>query len=189
MTKARSNTGPGPTGPTGDEAAAGTGTGQAGPWAHAHGQPGQGGGAQPGAGPGPQPGYGYGPGPGGGQAPHHAYFGTQVPPWAAYGPPPGFGPGPFAGPGAAAPGAGFGAALGDMAEQNGMGMLKNFFSFGDDEFWKGAVVGAALVLLVTNEKLRDSLLEGAASAAEAVRSGMADLDGSGAADAGTTPEE
>lgn len=198
MTKTGSNAGPGPSGPPGDETAPGAGPWQGGPWAHAYGRPEQAGAAEPGPGAGPRQGYGYGPaghgpGPAGGHAPYHGYYAAQVPPWAAYGPPPGpppgFGPGPFAGPGAAAPGAGLGAALGDMAEQNGMGMLRNFFSFGDDEFWKGAVVGAALVMLVTNDKLRESIFESAANAAEAMRSGMADLDAAGAADAETEANE
>ncbi|MFO8004284.1 hypothetical protein [Thioalkalivibrio sp.] len=65
-------------------------------------------------------------------------------------------------------------------------MLKDFLRFDDGEFWKGAMVGAAVVLLLTNEGLRDALIGGAARTAEAVKSGMDNLaetgNGSAAAD-------
>jgi hypothetical protein len=62
--------------------------------------------------------------------------------------------------------------MGNIADQAGLGMFKDFFKFDDGEFWKGAMVGAAVVLLLTNESLRDALLGGAAKTAEAVKSGM-----------------
>jgi hypothetical protein len=65
------------------------------------------------------------------------------------------------------------AALGALADQSGLGMFRNLLNFDDDEFWKGALVGAAAVLLLTNENLRNSLLGGAAKTAEAVKSGLA----------------
>jgi len=68
---------------------------------------------------------------------------------------------------------GLAAALGNMADQSGLGMFKNLFNFEDDEFWKGALVGAAAVLLLTNENLRSSLLGSAAKTAEALKSGLA----------------
>lgn len=130
-------------------------------------------------------------------------------PWPWY-PPPGFAmapppygyvpysgaayPGPGAGPGqpwpaaqgTAAPGAeaqGFGAAMENIADQAGLGMLKDFFSFGDGDFWKGALVGAAVVMLLTNENLREALAGGAAKTAAAVQSGFA-AQGGGESDAG-----
>lgn len=116
-------------------------------------------------------------------------YGMGAPPYG-FGPygPPGYGgatfgygpPGPA--PGAAPPGAessGLGAAMGGLADQAGLGMLKDFFRFDDGEFWKGAMVGAAVVMLLTNENLRDTLIGGAAKTAEAVKSGMDNLAGTG----------
>jgi hypothetical protein len=67
--------------------------------------------------------------------------------------------------------------MGNLADQAGLGMFKDFFRFDDGEFWKGAMVGAAVVLLLTNENLRDALIGGAAKTAEAVKSGMDNLAG------------
>lgn len=131
----------------------------------------------------------------GGPGYHGAWPGMGVPPYppgyaAAPGAAGGFGPGP--GPGAGpgpGPQAGFGAALGNIAEQNGLGMFRSLFNFDDDEFWKGAAVGAALVLLLTNENLRNSLIGGAAKTAEAVKAGFAGFaDGDGAAADDSTQE-
>lgn len=146
------------------------------------------------------PGYGYGSQ---GAWPHHPAMGWPGGPAGPWYPPPGYGMGPppygygpygpagYGGapfghaatgsaPGATPPGAesaGFGAALGNLADQAGLGMFKDFFSFDDGEFWKGAMVGAAVVLLLTNENLREALIGGAAKTAEAVRSGMDNLAG------------
>lgn len=157
----------------------------------------------PGAGPLPGPGH-YWPGHG---PYHHNMVGWPgVPPWAGY-PHPGYVPGPHmygyghsphatlgyayppAGqgvPGSAADAAGrgadpqgFAAAMGHIADQAGLGMLKDFFRFDDGEFLKGAIVGAAAVLLLTNENLREALVGGAAKTAEAVRSGFDNLAGNG----------
>jgi hypothetical protein len=75
------------------------------------------------------------------------------------------------------------AAMQQAAEQNGLGGLKQFLNFSDGEFWKGALVGAAVVLLMTNEDLRDSLMTGAAKAAGAMKAG---LGGEETADGGET---
>ena len=64
------------------------------------------------------------------------------------------------------------SALNDMADKSGLGMLKGLFNFQDGEFWKGALVGAAVVMLLTNEELRNSLISGAAKTADAVKSGF-----------------
>ena len=112
------------------------------------------------------------------QAGYHAHPG-----YGWYAPPPGYGPPPQAAPGAP-PGvgandptmAGLSAAMGDLAEKNGLGMFKDFLNFDDGEFWKGALVGAALVLLFTNEDLRNSLIGGAAKTAEAFKAGLGGAD-------------
>lgn len=166
---------------------------------HATGTPPEGTGLPPAADPAAGVGYGFhGPGPY-----HPGMPWPGMPPWPGY-PPPGFGmgsspygygvygapgyQGPPVGPGYAAPppgpapaGAeqsGFGATMGGLADQAGLGMFKDFFSLGDGEFWKGAVVGAAVVMLLTNEHLREALLGGATKAAEAVKSGMDNIAGS-----------
>lgn len=63
-----------------------------------------------------------------------------------------------------------------MADQNGLGMLKGMFNFQDGDFWKGALVGAAVVMLVTNENLRDSIMSSLAKSADTVKSGFAGND-------------
>ncbi|AGA32307.1 hypothetical protein TVNIR_0606 [Thioalkalivibrio nitratireducens DSM 14787] len=83
--------------------------------------------------------------------------------------------------------------MGNIADQAGLGMLKDLFNFGDGDFWKGAMVGAAVVLLLTNENLRETLAGGAAKATAAVKSGLggegsADRDDA-AEDTETDPEE
>ena len=119
------------------------------------------------------------------------YYGAQGQPtpeemyqaWLAqqgYIPPPQYPPyGFYAPPGAQAPPpppnpdqAGIQAALNDMADKSGLGMLKGFLNMDDGEFWKGALVGAAVVLLMTNEDLRNSLINSAAKTAEAVKAGF-----------------
>lgn len=151
----------------------GTGYGFHGPGPHHHGMPWPG---MPWPGmphwPGyPPPGFGMGPPPYGyGAYGAPGYHGAPLGPSHAAPPP---GPAP-----AGAEQAGFGATMGGLADQAGLGMFKDFFSLGDGEFWKGAVVGAAVVMLLTNENLREALLGGATKAAEAVKSGMDNLAGS-----------
>lgn len=93
---------------------------------------------------------------------------------------PGFQPDPAANAAAqrAAASAGLSAAMGDIADKSGLGMFKGLLNFDDSEFWKGALVGAAVVLLVTNDELRNSLIGSAAKTAEAVKSGIAGMGGS-----------
>jgi hypothetical protein len=103
---------------------------------------------------------------------YYGYYGAPGPPWS--GVPTGHGsPPPTTPPAGVGTQAGFGAALGDMADKSGLGMFKDLFNWEDSEFWKGALVGAAVVLLMTNENLRNSLIGGAAKTAEAVKSGFA----------------
>lgn len=162
----------------------GAGMGQGGPGFEGPGGP-QGAGMGPGPhGPGMHHGMGPGPfGPGPGM---QYQWGPQGPGFA-YGPPPGaYGPGPGPGWGGYAPGfgpqqpmgpdpaaAGFSAAMNEFADQSGLGALKGFMNFNDSEFWKGALVGAAVVLLMTNDELRGALLGGAAKTANAMKAGLA----------------
>ena len=149
-----------------------------------------------------QAGGGAGPVPPPGEHPHHAnpYMGAHAgQPHASYGPaayappppyqqtpyqqpsyqpPPAYGYyAPYGVPPAQASAAtsgqaGLEAAFNDMADKNGLGMLKGLFSWDDGEFWKGALVGAAVVMLMTNEDMRNALINGAASTAKAVKSGF-----------------
>ena len=122
---------------------------------------------------GPQgPGFGYGPPPGA--------YGPMPPGWGPYAP----GYGPQHPPGADPAAAGLSAAMNEIADQSGLGALKGFLNFNDGEFWKGALVGAAVVLLMTNEDLRGALLGGAAKTANAMKAGMAGLGEESAAEAG-----
>ncbi len=91
----------------------------------------------------------------------------------------------------AAGGNGFAAALGDIADSSGLGMFKNLFNLDDSDFWKGALVGAAAMLLISNEGLRDSLIGGVAKTAEAMKSGLSGLGDTDAGESGepTTDEE
>jgi hypothetical protein len=72
-----------------------------------------------------------------------------------------------------------GPAAGGMVEMmQALGGGGSFASLGrmlgsdDKEFWKGALVGAAAVLLLTNESVQRALFRTGAKAREAVRSGV-----------------
>jgi hypothetical protein len=140
------------------------------------------------AGPGMAPPWGMPPS---GYPPRAAYAGQAVPGYPYHGQPypaahpfaaapqhapPGFQADPAAAQQASAA-AGLSAAMGEMADKSGLGMVKGFLDFNDSEFWKGALVGAAVVLLVTNDELRSALIGGAARTAEAVKSGMSGMAG------------
>jgi hypothetical protein len=82
----------------------------------------------------------------------------------------------------AAPGAGAGAGPGPQAGMqqlfeelaqggNGLNSLTRMLSLDDTEFWKGALVGAAAVLLLTNDQVQDALFKSGAKAKSAVKSG------------------
>lgn len=150
----------------------------------------------------------YGPPPGG----QHYYYGgpwvgghpdpsmqqpwNGMPGYAAppYPPPPPYGY--YAAPGVQPPPppggvdqAGLEAAFNEMADKNGFGMLKGMFNFSDGEFWKGALVGAAIVMIMTNDELRNSLINGAAKTAEAVKSGFSGSANGDESDEDTSPED
>lgn len=125
--------------------------------------------------------------------PPYGYYGAYAPPepppyygypYAGYMPPPpppyppGYGPHPGMPPHMQPPPtpspeqAELQSALNDMADKSGLGMLKGLFKMDDSEFWKGALVGAAAVLLLTNDSVRESLLSGATKTAEAMKSSL-----------------
>lgn len=112
----------------------------------------------------------------------------QFPP-AGYGAPLHTGPqtdpqnSPQNGPGGSMQG-GIASAMNELADRNGLGMLKGLLNFDDGDFWKGALVGAAVVLLATNEDLRNTLLSGAVKTAETIKSGIGAKD-----DDSADPEE
>lgn len=62
----------------------------------------------------------------------------------------------------------FAATLRQLSESAGLGDLGGLFAFDDKEFWKGAVVGAAVILLLTNENVRDTLMAGISKATATV---------------------
>jgi hypothetical protein len=79
-------------------------------------------------------------------------------------------------PGGVGAGRGQGAAmaqmLDDMAGGNGnIARLGSLLNLDDSEFWKGALVGAAAVLLLTNDTVQDALFKTGAKAKAAVQSG------------------
>lgn len=102
--------------------------------------------------------------------PHGAYMGQPQPAAQAGGA--GSAPGPGLTPEQAATRSGLASALGDIADKTGLGMVKDLFNWEDGEFWKGAMVGAAVVLLLTNDDLRNSLIAGATKTADAMKSGL-----------------
>jgi len=104
-----------------------------------------------------------------------------VPPWACAWPPAaGVAPPPAAAagpaPDAAAP-AGVMAQLmqdlvGGNGNGNGLSSLTQLLNLDDKEFWKGALVGAAAVLLLTNEGVQRALFRSAVKSRDAVQGGV-----------------
>lgn len=107
---------------------------------------------------------------------HPGYMGQPMGYAGAPGIPPGIA---AAGMMAGAPGApGYGKGP-DMAEvmegiQNGdaLSSLSKLLNFDDKDFWKGALVGAAAVLLLTNENVQGMLFKTGVKAKDAVQSGV-----------------
>jgi hypothetical protein len=106
------------------------------------------------------------------------YAGVAPPqaPWSGYGP--GFeqqgGAGRMAGGGH---GAGHGAGMADLVDEianggNGLSSLGKMLNFDDSEFWKGALLGAAAVLLLTNESVQGALFKTGAKTKAAVKTGV-----------------
>ena len=55
---------------------------------------------------------------------------------------------------------------------NGLSSLSKMLDFDDKDFWKGALVGAAVVLLLTNDTVQETLFRTGAKAKEKVKSGV-----------------
>lgn len=55
---------------------------------------------------------------------------------------------------------------------NGLASLSKMLNLEDTEFWKGALVGAAAVLLLTNDSVQSALFKGGAKAKAAVKTGV-----------------
>jgi hypothetical protein len=117
------------------------------------------------------------------QGMYQAQFPSQggVPYGMPYGMPYGYAPQPMMGypPGAAqmaGPHAGHGQgmaqAMQEMANGGGLSSLTKLLDFDDKDFWKGALVGAAAVLLLTNESVQRALFRGAVKGRDAVEEGV-----------------
>ncbi|MEY6433938.1 hypothetical protein ABC977_16155 [Thioalkalicoccus limnaeus] len=80
----------------------------------------------------------------------------------------GTGPGPQAGQTA-----GMGGLVDELANGgSGLSSLSKMLNLDDGEFWKGALVGAAAVLLLTNESVQSALFKAGAQATGAVKTGV-----------------
>lgn len=55
---------------------------------------------------------------------------------------------------------------------NGLSSLTRMLNLDDKEFWKGALVGAAAVLLLTNESVQGALFKTGVRARDAVKGGV-----------------
>jgi hypothetical protein len=55
---------------------------------------------------------------------------------------------------------------------NGLSSLTKMLDFDDSEFWKGALLGAAAVLLLTNESVQSALFKTGAKTKAAVKTGV-----------------
>jgi hypothetical protein len=55
---------------------------------------------------------------------------------------------------------------------SGLSSLTKMLDFDDKDFWKGALVGAAAVLLLTNESVQRALFRGAVKGRDAVEEGV-----------------
>jgi hypothetical protein len=110
------------------------------------------------------------------------YFG-MAPPQATW---PGYAPGlePQGGAGrmgggghGAGQGAGHGAGMAELVDEianggNGLSSLGKMLNFDDSEFWKGALLGAAVVLVLTNESVQGALFKTGAKTKAAVKTGV-----------------
>jgi hypothetical protein len=103
---------------------------------------------------------------------HHAAYGPGVPPHAGYSVYGAAEGGPRHGPHAAASEPGMAGMMAQLSGGNGLSSLGRLLGTGDGEFWKGALIGAAAVLLLTNESVQRALFRTGAKASEAVKSGV-----------------
>lgn len=70
-----------------------------------------------------------------------------------------------------------GPGMADLVDEiasggNGLSSLSKMLNLNDSEFWKGALIGAAVVLVLTNETVQGALFKGGAKAKAAVKSGV-----------------
>ncbi|MFW5816027.1 MAG: hypothetical protein ACOCVP_04140 [Wenzhouxiangella sp.] len=63
----------------------------------------------------------------------------------------------------------------EMAAGSGLAGLGRLLDFEDTDFWKGALVGAAAVLLLTNETVQQSLFKSGVKARDVVEKGLDSL--------------
>lgn len=110
--------------------------------------------------------------------PHGQYaHAPGTPYWPGYGYPPAFfagqapGMGNGAGPGTSQ-GQGMAQAMQEITGGSGLGGLGKLLDFDDKDFWKGALVGAAVVLLLTNDSVQNVLFRGAVKTRDAVKEGV-----------------
>lgn len=54
----------------------------------------------------------------------------------------------------------------------GLSSLTRMLDFDDKDFWKGALVGAAVVLLFTNDSVQNMLFKGAVKGRDVVKDGV-----------------
>ncbi len=65
-----------------------------------------------------------------------------------------------------------GQLIEEMTAGTGFAGIGQFLDFNDTDFWKGALVGAAAVVLLTNETVQQSLLKGGVKARDVVEKGL-----------------
>ncbi|WP_131445879.1 YtxH domain-containing protein [Parasulfuritortus cantonensis] len=100
--------------------------------------------------------------------PGYGYF--PVPPQGMGYPPPGAMPGEGAMHGH---GAGMSQVMDEIANGgSGLTSLTRMLDLDDKDFWKGALVGAAAVLLLTNDSVQKALFRGAVKGRDAVEEGV-----------------
>lgn len=99
-------------------------------------------------------------------------------PWLGYAPnASGYAPGGGAGHGHGAGHGARGAGMAELVDEianggNGLSSLSKMLNLEDSEFWKGALIGAAAVLLLTNESVQGALFKSGAHAKAAVKTGV-----------------
>jgi hypothetical protein len=110
--------------------------------------------------------------------PYAGPFVSMAPPHAPW---PGYGPGlehqggagRMAGGGHGAGGPGMAELVDEIANGgNGLSSLSKILNVDDSEFWKGALLGAAAVLLLTNESVQGVLFKTGAKTKAAVKTGV-----------------
>ncbi len=129
-----------------------------------------------------------------------------MPPWGAAGFPPyphqaspGYGPAPQAmghgtHPGSGAAGPHSGAGVSQLMQEiagggSGLSSLSQMLNLDDKELWKGALIGAAAVLLLTNESVQNALFKSGVRARDAMKSGVDKVKATAAGASADSPKE